>query len=48
MNIKKIRMPVDISMTILSVILKGRLHMTIERFVSDDKIPEGDKTFIRR
>ena len=27
---------------------KYDLHMTIERFVSDDKIPEGDKTFIRR
>ena len=89
MNIKKIRMPVDISMTILSVILMGGnylfpadivheilglalfllwavhislnrraygaifkgkydLHMTIEHFVSDDKIPERDKTFIRR
>ncbi len=27
---------------------KYDLHMTIERFVSDDKIPEGDKKFIRR
>lgn len=26
---------------------KYDLHMTIERFVSDDKIPEKDKGFIR-
>ena len=27
---------------------KGNLHMTIERFVSDDKIPEQDKAFLRK
>ena len=26
---------------------KYDLHMTIERFVSDDNIPEQDKSFIR-
>lgn len=26
---------------------KYDLHMTIERFVSDDDIPERDKSFIR-
>ena len=27
---------------------KYDLHMTIERFVSDDKIPEQDKAFLRK
>lgn len=27
---------------------KYDLHMTIERFVSDDKIPEQDKKFLRK
>jgi len=34
--------------TIASLREKYDLHMTIERFVSDDKIPEQDKTFIRK
>ncbi len=34
--------------TIAELREKYDLHMTIERFVSDGKIPEQDKTFIRR
>ena len=34
--------------TIADLREKYDLHMTIERFVSDDKIPEQDKAFIRR
>ena len=34
--------------TIASLWEKYDLHMTIERFVSDDKIPEQDKGFIRK
>lgn len=34
--------------TIATLREKYDLHMTIERFVSDDKIPEQDKAFIRR
>ena len=34
--------------TIAELREKYDLHMTIERFVSDDKIPEQDKAFIRR
>ena len=34
--------------TIASLREKYDLHMTIERFVSDDKIPEQDKAFIRK
>ena len=33
--------------TIAELREKYDLHMTIERFVSDDKIPERDKSFIR-
>jgi len=33
--------------TIASLREKYDLHMTIERFISDDKIPEQDKGFIR-
>lgn len=33
--------------TIAALREKYDLHMTIERFVSDDKIPEKDKKFIR-
>lgn len=33
--------------TIAKLREKYDLHMTIERFVSDDKIPEQDKGFIR-
>ena len=33
--------------TIAELREKYDLHMTIERFISDDKIPEQDKTFIR-
>ena len=33
--------------TIAELREKYDLHMTIERFVSDDKIPEQDKNFIR-
>ena len=33
--------------TIAELREKYDLHMTIERFVSDDKIPEQDKGFIR-
>lgn len=33
--------------TIADLREKYDLHMTIERFVSDDKIPEQDKNFIR-
>ena len=33
--------------TIAELREKYDLHMTIERFVSDDKIPEQDKAFIR-
>ncbi len=33
--------------TIAELREKYDLHMTIERFVSDDKIPEQDKVFIR-
>jgi quinol monooxygenase YgiN len=33
--------------TIAELREKYDLHMTIERFVSDDKIPEQDKKFIR-
>ena len=34
--------------TIATLREKYDLHMTIERFVSDDKIPEQDKGFIRK
>ena len=34
--------------TIASLREKYDLHMTIERFVSDDDIPEEDKNFIRK
>lgn len=34
--------------TIASLREKYDLHMTIERFVSDDKIPEQDEKFIRK
>ena len=34
--------------TIATLCEKYDLHMTIERFVSDDKIPEQDKGFIRK
>ena len=34
--------------TIAALREKYDLHMTIERFVSDDKIPEQDKGFIRK
>ena len=34
--------------TIAALREKYDLHMTIERFVSDDKIPEKDKGFIRK
>lgn len=34
--------------TIAELREKYDLHMTIERFVSDDKIPEQDKGFIRK
>ena len=34
--------------TIAALREKYDLHMTIERFVSDDDIPEGDKNFIRK
>ena len=34
--------------TIADLREKYDLHMTIERFVSDDKIPEQDKNFIRK
>ena len=34
--------------TIASLREKYDLHMTIERFVSDDNIPEHDKGFIRK
>ena len=34
--------------TIASLREKYDLHMTIERFVSDDNIPEQDKGFIRK
>ena len=34
--------------TIAALREKYDLHMTIERFVSDDKIPEQDKAFIRK
>ena len=33
--------------TIAELREKYDLHMTIERFISDDKIPEQDKAFIR-
>ena len=33
--------------TIVELREKYDLHMTIERFISDDKIPEQDKGFIR-
>ena len=33
--------------TIAELREKYDLHMTIERFVSDDKIPDQDKAFIR-
>ncbi len=33
--------------TITELREKYDLHMTIERFISDEKIPEQDKTFIR-
>ena len=33
--------------TIAELREKYDLHMTIERFISDDKIPEQDKNFIR-
>ena len=33
--------------TIAELREKYDLHMTIERFISDDKIPEQDKSFIR-
>ena len=34
--------------TIASLREKYDLHMTIERFVSDDKIPEQDQAFLRK
>lgn len=34
--------------TIAELREKYDLHMTIERFISDDKIPEQDKRFIRK
>ncbi len=34
--------------TIAAIREKYDLHMTIERFVSDDKIPEQDEKFIRK
>ncbi len=34
--------------TIAELREKYDLHMTIERFVSDDKIPEKDKDFLRK
>ena len=34
--------------TIAELREKYDLHMTIERFVSDDKIPEQDKRFLRK
>ena len=34
--------------TIAALREKYDLHMTIERFVSDDNIPEEDKNFIRK
>ncbi len=34
--------------TIADLREKYDLHMTIERFVSDDKIPEQDKKFLRK
>ncbi|MBO7640031.1 MAG: antibiotic biosynthesis monooxygenase, partial [Treponema sp.] len=34
--------------TIAELREKYDLHMTIERFISDDKIPEQDKEFIRK
>ena len=34
--------------TIAELREKYDLHMTIERFISDDKIPEQDKGFIRK
>ena len=34
--------------TIAELREKYDLHMTIERFISDDKIPEQDKAFIRK
>ena len=34
--------------TIAELREKYDLHMTIERFVSDDKIPEQDKAFLRK
>ena len=34
--------------TIAALREKYDLHMTIERFISDDKIPEKDKGFIRK
>ncbi len=34
--------------TIAELREKYDLHMTIERFVSDDKIPEQDKKFLRK
>ena len=34
--------------TIAALREKYDLHMTIERFVSDDNIPEQDKAFIRK
>ena len=34
--------------TIAELREKYNLHMTIERFVSDDKIPEQDQAFIRK
>ena len=34
--------------TIAELREKYDLHMTIERFISDDKIPEHDKGFIRK
>jgi quinol monooxygenase YgiN len=34
--------------TIASLREKYDLHMTIERFISDDRIPEQDKGFIRK
>jgi len=34
--------------TIAELREKYDLHMTIERYVSDDKIPEKDKDFLRK
>lgn len=40
--------PTAMMKTIAELREKYDLHMTIERFVSDDNIPEQDKGFIRK